>query len=395
MDCINALMKLKDYFRPVNLNSISNSAPFHRGSWASNIAHSSQLNSQHSIEKYQIALIGLTDERNTANKGCKDGALAIRQALYRLAAPSNNMKIIDLGDLIEGKTANDTYFALSYVCATLKKANVIPILLGADQDQTLGVVKGFVNDQEKLNLVSIDSKIDWDIDYESFNAQNYLSEIVNQHEDSIWEITVLGHQSYLTEQERYHAFSKKHFDDIRLGELRGKIYKAEPVYRDAHIVSFDISAVRYCDSPGHINANPNGLYAEEFCQLARYAGLSSKISAAVFSGLNPKFDNRSVSAQLTAQAIWYFIDGLQHRINDHSTVPSSDHKRYSVVIEDIDFPLTFYKSLQTERWWMEINWKNSSKDKVIVACTEDDYRIACNNEVPETWWRNFKKGSNL
>jgi hypothetical protein len=41
--------------------------------------------------------------------------------------------------------------------------------------------------------------------------------------------------------------------------------------RDADLVSFDISAVKQSEAPASRFASPNGLAAEDACQLARYA----------------------------------------------------------------------------------------------------------------------------
>ena len=44
------------------------------------------------------------------------------------------------------------------------------------------------------------------------------------------------------------------------------------------VTAFSMASVRSSDAPETRLASPNGLYAEEACQLARFAGLSDKLS---------------------------------------------------------------------------------------------------------------------
>ena len=89
---------------------------------------------------------------------------------------------------------------------------------------------------------------------------------------------------------------------IRLGTLRSNLVVAEPFLRDAHLVSMDISAVKQSEAPGTRFSSPNGLLAEEACQLARYAGLSEQVSCFGIFEVNPKYDNHDQTAHLAAQA---------------------------------------------------------------------------------------------
>ena len=69
---------------------------------------------------------------------------------------------------------------------------------------------------------------------------------------------------------------KLYFDAHRLGEVRSCMEDAEPVIRNADMISVDVSAIRFPDAPGSHNESPNGFYGDEACQLMRYAGMSDK-----------------------------------------------------------------------------------------------------------------------
>ena len=65
-----------------------------------------------------------------------------------------------------------------------------------------------------------------------------------------------------------------------------------------------------------------------------------------------------------------------------------------VEVDEIGFPIVFYKSNRSKRWWIEVNNPHDEEEKkvnVIVSCSEDDYLKACNNEIPDKWWLNLKK----
>jgi hypothetical protein len=51
--------------------------------------------------------------------------------------------------------------------------------------------------------------------------------------------------------------------------------------RYSDVVAVDISAVRQGDAPANANPSPHGLYGEQLCQVARFAGMSDKTIVAL------------------------------------------------------------------------------------------------------------------
>jgi hypothetical protein len=51
----------------------------------------------------------------------------------------------------------------------------------------------------------------------------------------------------------------------------------------------------------------------------------------------------------------------------------------------------FYKSPNTGRWWIEIPFltpvHNKLKRSTLLPCTNEDYLAACEQEIPERWWK--------
>src|SRR6185295_17792470 len=111
----------------------------------------------------------------------------------------------------------------------------------------------------------------------------------------------IGYQTYFVGNEQVELMNKLFFDAYRLGQVRKDMEEVEPIVRNADIVSFDITAVRNSDAPGNGKASPNGFYGEEACQIARYAGISDKLTSIGFYEINPDLDKNSQTSHLAAQ----------------------------------------------------------------------------------------------
>ncbi|MBK5286250.1 MAG: arginase family protein, partial [Bacteroidia bacterium] len=180
----------------------------------------------------------------------------------------------------------------------------------------------------------------------------------------------------------------------RLGEVQSSIEETEPIVRNADILSVDISAVRQSDAPANANATPNGFYGEEMCRIVRYAGMSDKLFTVGFYELNPILDSNQQTSHLTAQMLWYFVDGFYSRKKDYPWKNKNDFLQYKIVVENSNHEIIFYKSTRSERWWMEVPFADSKikyQRHHIVPCSYNDYLKASNQEIPERWWRAFQK----
>ena len=71
--------------------------------------------------------------------------------------------------------------------------------------------------------------------------------------------------------------------------------------------------------------------------------------------MNPRLDKNSQSAKVYAQAIWYFLEGLHLRQGDLFTEKFSDFKVFHVHSELTE--LVFYKSLVSDKWWVDFQIK--------------------------------------
>ncbi|MCX6249371.1 MAG: formimidoylglutamase [Bacteroidetes bacterium] len=343
-----------------------------------------------------IALLGINEDRNAFNnKGCGQAADVIRKYLYALYPPGHELKIVDLGNIREGFQVSDTYFALTEVVSEMLQNNVLPVLIGGSHDLTFANYQSYQNLGQIVNIVSIDPMFDLGQSEEEMNSRSYLSHIILQQPNYLFNFANIGYQSYFTDQDALRLLKNLMFDTYRLGVSRSNPEETEPVIRNADIMSVDISAVRFSDAPGNGNATPNGFYGEEICQLIRYAGLSDKLSSIGFYETNPTLDPNGQTSHLVAQMIWYFIDGFYNRAHDFPFRNEDDYMKYRVSIHDHKEDLTFFKSKKTDRWWMEIPLESDLRMKYqrhyLVPCSYQDYQMACNNDIPDRWWMVYQK----
>jgi formiminoglutamase len=379
-------MDLNEYFEPISLDKPAGSVVFSEALFGRNINIHTASNPVDEISNYQIAIFGVGEDRNSSNSGSAFAPDLIRKKLYELFRVNDKLRIIDLGNIKETGRPEDTYFGVRDVMTDLLNNQVTAIVLGGTQDITGGIFMAFEQRSAKLNLVTIDARID--MDSGSVGSFSWNIPVINS--SKLFRYTSLGSQQYLVDPGHLETLEKKGFDVVRLGALRSNLTMAEPFLRDAQLVSFDISAVKQSEAPGTRFSSPNGLLSEEACQLARYAGLSDMVSCFGIFEINGKYDVNDQTAHLAAQAIWYFIEGFSQRKREKPAQHHADFKVFMVNHRDMEHALTFYKSMVTGRWWMEIPDMKSG-EQVLVACSQEEYQQACNHDIPEMWWKAFQR----
>lgn len=340
-----------------------------------------------------VAIFGVLESRNAYEKKPEKLDLdGIRIQLYRLMAGNWNSTILDIGDVEEGDTVEDTYFVVKEIVAGLLEENIIPIIIGATQDITFPTYRAFDKIRDMVNLVSIDSRFDFGEDDELISSHSYMSKIITDKPNNLFNFSNIGYQSYFNAQEEMDLMERLFFDAYRLGEVAANLELAEPVLRNSHIVSLDLRAVRAGEMGMHPNFSPNGFTGREICTIARYAGISDKVSLfGIYEG-----ENSPQAFQMIAQIIWYFIEGISFRVKEFPSSKSEDFTKFTVPTDTEE--LIFYKSHVTERWWVEVPSilpeHTKTNSVALLPCTEGDYLDACNQNIPERWFKAYRKGFN-
>jgi formiminoglutamase len=391
-------MSLADFFSPIDLQKITPANGYNTSQLGSKIAHYSDRFPDLD-EGINVAIVGVEDDRNSVNNsGCALAPDYVRQKLYLLYEGPYATKIADLGNIKQGQTVTDTYYAVKTVVAELIKNDIIPIIIGGGQDLTYAQYLGYETLEQKVDLVVVDSHFDLEDDdvgesMETTSA-SYLNKIFVHEPSYLFNFSNLGYQTFFVSQDSLRVMEKLYFDVHRLGELSGKIAAAEPIIRNAGMISFDMGAIRSADAMGNYNATPNGLYAEEACQICRYAGMNDKLTSIGFYEFNPAFDYNGQTAVQLSQMIWYFIDGVYNRKKDFPLQPKSQYLIYKTSLKHEDHELVFVKSKKTDRWWMQVPYPTGgSKNERyhLVPCQYEDYQTAVSGDLPDLWWRTYQK----
>ena len=353
-----------------------------------------QISSLHNVthldwDSYDIALIGIPDSRNSVHKGCDKTPDQVRNYLWGLRKLSKPLNIIDLGNL-RGNTIDDRYKALEEIVSELSRQNIIPIIIGGSQDYTLPMAKGINKHLSKYNLAVIDSKIDWLLSGQDYSASSFLGHLCNHTEIAPFDLSIIGAQRYLYSEPQENKIHSSAYEIYRLGQIRQfGCSSAEPFLRDADLVSVDMTAVRQSDQPSHIIPQPNGLSAEELCQLMWYAGQSDRLKCFGIFELDNQTDTNNLGTSLKAQSLWHILEGIALRYKDYPVKELDTYRQFFVFLEDYELEIKFYNNPENDRWWVEIPVTEGNIE--VISCGRADFEVASSNEIPEKWFRFIQK----
>lgn len=388
-------MSLTDFLSPVGNSIIESVAGQHGQAIGHQLRIHQEIEGLPELEGVKLAIIGILEDRGSDNAGAAQSPDLIRKYLYPLFWGDWQASVADLGNIYAGEKLEDSIAALREVCAQLLRQQIVPIILGGSQDLCYGNYRAYDKLEQTVNMVSIDARFDLGKQDDKLHNHSYLSHIVLQKPHILYNFSNIGYQTYFVNQEEIDLMERMYFETHRLGNMRGQIAESEPILRDADLVSFDLSAVRQSDAPGNIAHSPNGFSGEEACALARYSGISDKLSSFGIYECNALMDKEGRTAHLAAQMVWYFLEGYNQRKGDYPFASKEDYERYIVLINDGEHELVFYKSPFSGRWWIEVPVQDkggrSSERHRLIPCNYRDYQEAMRNEIPDRWWRAVQK----
>lgn len=385
------LDELSHYFDPADVVPVKNEATENLANYVKTL---DELTDQDVINGV-VALIGVTENRNATSWAKFDGvADDVRRYLFNLKRGNFKPIILDLGNLKNGEGVNDTYAAISEIVAVLIRHAITPIFIGGSQDLTYAQYLAYQKLEQTVNIVGVDATFDLGTINDELTSETYLGKIITHQPNHLFNYSNIGYQTYFVEQPQIELMSKMFFDAHRLGEVRVKPEEVEPVMRNADIVSFDMSSIRSSDARATSKPTPNGFYAEEACRIMRYAGLSEKLSCLGIFEVTDETDGGQTT-HLVAQMLWFFFEGYYNRKVEMPTANNTNYMLYNVSVQNSEQPIVFYKSLLTDKWWMDVPYSVSKKNRYerhhFVPCSYNDYIMACNDEVPDRWWQAYQK----
>ncbi len=389
-------MELSNYFEPIDTAVVDYHSSEFRAMLGDDIVAYTEGGWFPDIGDSGIVLLGVKEDRNSVdNRGCAAAPDHIRRYLYRLAKPHADMRIADLGNIAPGAEARDTYFALIEALHPLLEKGMTVVVLGGSDDLVFPIYKAYEVLGRVINICSVDSRFNLE-GGEEINSNNYLQHIILQQPNYLFDYVNLGYQTYFVGQEMIQLMEELKFSTKRLGEAQSNMIGAEPMVRYSDVVAVDISAVRQSDAPANAAPSPHGFYGEQLCQIARFAGMSDKTSTFGLFEMNPRHDRDGQTAHMMAHVVWHFIEGYHYRLNDFPHRDKQHYKRYTVEMREQGLDIVFYKSLKSDRWWMEVPCDDSERRAryqrhTLIPCSYADYQRAMENEIPELWWHYYNR----
>ena len=375
-----SLTSIKDYLEPINLDLLSNDEGYRDTQLGKHIkANEGEIPD---ISLADLVIIGAGESRGGGYAlNSFEAANGIRSAFYSLYYWHAQVNIVDIGNVKLGQSIQDSYAALRTVISELLLQNKKIVIIGGSHDLTLAQYHAYTSIPTLVNAVLVDAKIDLDLEAR-LPSDHFLEELFTGLPNHLNHYAHIGFQSYFMHPQMLETIDKLRFDCYRLGKVREDLEEMEPVIRDSHMMSFDISAIQNAQAPANI-ITPNGLNGEEACVLMQYAGMSWKTSTIGLFGYQAELDKNHMTAIQMAQMIWYLLGGIQKGKKEAPLSDSDRFKEFHIAFADIE--TNFLQSKSTGRWWMQTH------NNEWTPCSYKDYLIASDNEIPERWLRALER----
>jgi hypothetical protein len=367
---------LEDFLQPVD-ESLLYSQP-------DSIGSKIQFYWDDKLEENSVAIIGCPDLRGSGHANKFSDIKVIREEFYRLVWNDWNFTLYDLGDIIPGNEIEDTYFVLKKIIEELLEMKVHPIILGGNMGLNYAVYKALYKLDKPLNFTAIDTKIEMGNAGEPLMEKNYISRMIVEEPNLLFNFTNIGYQSYFVPKSVLRIFDKLDFEGVRLGNITENLKESEPIFRSSDFVGINLDSVESYDGTLSVGSTANGFTNREICALARYIGLSKQVKVTgIYNFLGGSYNK--MNEKLVSQLLWYLVDGK----NQQQYYENEEYIKYIVLHEDKE--LVFLKDKHVEKWWLAINFDSGDLSTFLVPCSKKDYKDALEGNVPEKYWKTFKR----
>jgi len=374
-------LHISDFLEPISLSQLSQDQGYRDGQIGKLIDVYDETFPD--VYNADLVLVGCEEERGIGpNLRESGGPDTIREQFYQLYYWHPDIKLADVGNIRAGATLNDTYAALKTVLREITAIGKTVVILGGSHDLTLAQYYTYSDKKHIIEATGVDALIDLDI-HSRNRSENFLMEMLTGEPNYIHHYNHIGFQSYYVHPHMLETMDKLRFDCFRLGSVKDNIEEMEPVIRNSHLFTFDISAIAHAFAPANM-LSPNGFNGEEACILMRYAGLSHNVNTVGIYGYLPGRDHAGLTARQISHMLWYLIDGKSRGRREASLSDRDFFIEYRTAFSEVE--TTFLQSKKTQRWWMQL------PDNKYIACSYQDYLLASSNEIPERWLRAQERG---
>lgn len=316
-----------------------------------------------------------TSSVDVAIIGMGPNADKVRQVLYGYSYNFNGISVADFGNLNHDGSSKNANAGLRECLIALKAENIIPVIIGENDNYSDALLKGVPYSDIDYALVSPEI---------AYNPDELVWKL--QQKKKLFHCAFIGLQNFLNTHASIQLVSDLFCEQIRLGDLRTNIQVVEPILRQADIFEFSLNSIKHADFASSSKPLPSGLLNQEACGVCRYAGVSNSIGVFLLNHFT--LNNNATDSMQIAQMVWYILDGIDNRFNDHPQLNNRNFTVYKCHANSGEDMLFLYSEL-TGRWWMQVPVLNKKKKTAakFIGCSESDYEIAKQGEVPELWYR--------
>lgn len=263
-----------------------------------------------------------------------------------------------------------------------EKRNVLFI---SSSPESLRAVLQTIRYHNKLTIVH-------HIDESPHFLDNYYkpsNDLSNQLSESIFKNIVRIDFSAIQQHQFSNSFSHHILNTFsrvfRLGQIKDNLYLCEPAIRSADVVNFNMNALKYSEFPSIEGFSQSGLTSEEACMLARHIGISQYNRITLINGIteqNTLSDDQS--ANVLAQLIWYYYQGLNNRYEESMEDPQK-RTSYNIYVDSDLGQFEFLKSELSGRWWYKapMEMPDHLSQYQFYPCHYEDYLNAAEGDIPD------------
>ncbi|MGV0925342.1 hypothetical protein [Empedobacter tilapiae] len=337
----------------------------------------------------KIAIIGVTESRSKQKDLIEDVDFSlVRTQLYELQMGNWSIDLYDFGDVVYYDDKAKTEKVFREVTNGLIRDGYVVVILGGNPSLGYQQYRAYDEIVDKVYYLTIDHKLRLGKDEAQTTENNYLTKIISNEPFNLLDYTNIGFQTYFVAQEKLDLLDQLNFDAVRLGIISENVKEIEPYSRDANAALLNLSSLQGSDFSSSKNMTPNGFTSREICALTRYLGFSNKLTSLYVCDYIENY--KKLDHLLISQMIWYFIDGKNHRPEIKSFEDTQYFEKIFVPTEGYNY--IFYRNIFTNQLWIEVDNTVDGERKIeIISCSEKDYEQALNGEIPNRWWKYFKK----
>lgn len=273
-----------------------------------------------------LVILACPQDEGVRRNGGRTGAAlapdAIRVQFYKFTNFKINVKIFDIGDTIIQETLENTHEIHTQIVEQILKDNKTIIVLGGGNDVSYadGRAMAKVFGAEKWLGFNIDAHFDVRVDSPRNSGTPY-HQLLEENLIKPQNFFETAYQPQVNSPIYFNYLKTKGVNLFSLEEMRkvpdynyGKMannFQAMLIFPE-HLdkmnffFGFDVDAARAADAPGVSAPSPIGLTAEEFVEIAEFAGENEQTRMIEFTEMNPLFDIDNRTAKLVAVALHRF-----------------------------------------------------------------------------------------